>query len=76
MKRFSDKQICDIELLTRTGPLKMEMVIPFLEYVKKTMDIKIDYLKVNRYHLLTVGTFSEIHKVTLKMGVTMKESVW
>ena len=55
-KRFSDKQICDIELLTRTGPLKMEMVIPFLEYVKKTMDIKIDYLKVNRYHLLTVGT--------------------
>ena len=34
----------------------MEMVIPFLEYVKKTMDIKIDYLKVNRYHLLTVGT--------------------
>ena len=55
-KRFSDKQICDIELLTRKGPLKMEMVIPFLKYVEKTMNIKIDYVKLNRYHLIPVGT--------------------
>lgn len=58
-RSFSDKQICNIELLTKNGPLEMKMVIPFLKYIEKIMNVEIDYLKINRYHLITVGTLAQ-----------------
>lgn len=58
-KKFEQRSICDIELLTRKGVLNIDQVIPFLTFVEKEMHIKLDYLKINRYHLLTVGTLAQ-----------------
>lgn len=61
-EKFSYDRLCDGELLTNNGSLKMEQVIPFLKFVEQEMNIKMDYLKINRYHLITVGTLAQYIK--------------
>lgn len=61
-KELFYNRICDIELLTNKGLLKMEQVIPFLKVIEKSMNIKMDYLKINRYYLVTIGTLTKYIK--------------
>ncbi len=61
-KSFSDKQLCDIELLTRNGLLEMKKVLPFLKFIEEIMSVKLDYLNINRYHLITIGTLVQYIK--------------
>ena len=55
-KELLCNRICDIELLTNKGLLRTDHVIPFLKFFEKRINKKINYLKINRYHLITIGT--------------------
>lgn len=61
-KQLFYNRICDIELLTNKGLLRMEKVIPFLKFIEENMNIKMNYLKINRYHLVTIGTLAKYIK--------------
>ena len=51
--------ICNIELLTSRGLLKMNCVYEFLKFIETDMNIHLDYLDINRYHLITIGTLTK-----------------
>ena len=54
--------ICDIELLTSRGSLRFEYVYDILSYLESRLNIKINYMTVNRYDMLTVGTLTKFFK--------------
>ena len=51
--------ICDIELLTSRGSLRFEYVYDILSYLESRLNIKINYMTVSRYDMLTVGTLTK-----------------
>lgn len=54
--------ICDIELLTSRGSLRFEYVYDILSYLESRLNIKINYMTVSRYDMLTVGTLTKFFK--------------
>lgn len=54
--------ICDIELLTSRGSLRFEYVYDILSYLESRLNIKINYMTVSRYDMLTVGTLTKFLK--------------